>query len=71
MKVSVIVCTHNRCNDLMRTLNSLAAQDYPKSYYEVVVVDNRSTDMTKNGVDEFIRREDVQVNVRYIFEEKI
>ncbi len=56
LKISVVVCTHNRCDDLMRTLDSLASQDYPKSDYEVIVVDNRSTDRTKDVVDEFIRK---------------
>jgi len=71
LNISVIVCTHNRCDNLERTLNSLVSQDCPISDYEVIVIDNRSTDRTKDIVDSFISREDDKVNLRYIFEEKV
>ncbi|MCI0616220.1 glycosyltransferase, partial [bacterium] len=44
-KTSVIVLTRNRVQSLLRTLNSLKNLNYPN--YEVIVVDNDSTDNTK------------------------
>jgi glycosyltransferase involved in cell wall biosynthesis len=43
--VSVVVPTRNRAALLSRLLRALAAQDYPR--YEVVVVDDASTDATR------------------------
>tara|TARA_R110001592_G_scaffold148669_1_gene373816 strand:+ start:4111 stop:5037 length:927 start_codon:yes stop_codon:yes gene_type:complete len=44
--VSVIVPAHNEERYISQCLQSLAAQDYPKYQYEVIVVDNNSTDKT-------------------------
>lgn len=48
--VSVIIPTRNRCNDLMRALESCVAQDYP--HLEVLVYDDASTDDTSKKVKE-------------------
>jgi glucosyl-dolichyl phosphate glucuronosyltransferase len=49
--VSIIVCTYNRCRQLAQTLESIFQQDY--SSYEVIVVDNNSTDETRAVVAKF------------------
>ncbi len=46
MKVSVIVATYNRKDKLPRCLYALENQDYPVKDYEILVVDNGSTDGT-------------------------
>src|SRR5690606_9186584 len=47
--VSVVVATHNRTASLLKTLESLLAQDYPRT--EIIVVDNApSTDETAEAV---------------------
>lgn len=51
--VSVIVCTYNRKNLLKSCLNSIYAQDYPKSNFEVIIVDGGSTDGTAELCEEF------------------
>lgn len=57
MFVTVIVCTYNRCSVLANALNSVAASVLPPSIeWEVLVVDNNSTDQTRKVVDEFCRR---------------
>lgn len=80
MDISAVVCTHNRCELLRQTLQSLMSQDYPISDYEVIVVDNRSTDGTRDVVYNFMKKggdgssnliEEDMAEVRYIFEEKI
>ena len=45
--VSVVVCTYNRIILLKSCLNSIYAQDYPKSNFEVIIVDGGSTDGTE------------------------
>lgn len=45
--VSIIIPTYNRKESLLRTLDSLARQTYPADRYEVIVVDDGSTDGTR------------------------
>src|SRR6266508_1027576 len=49
--VSVIVGTYNRCNVLRGALESLRNQDCAGTEYEVIVVDNNSTDETRTMVE--------------------
>jgi glycosyltransferase involved in cell wall biosynthesis len=44
--MSVVICTHDRAHYLRTALASLARQTFPRDAFEVVVVDNRSTDDT-------------------------
>ncbi len=56
MKVTVILCTYNRCQSLATALSSLAAQVLPESIdWEVIVVDNNSCDQTAQVVEGFCR----------------
>lgn len=50
--VSVIIPTHNTKNALKKTIESLCKQLYPKDKYEVIIVDDGSTDRTKKMVEE-------------------
>lgn len=66
MDASVIVCTYNRADSLQETLQAIKAQELPGGYqWEVVVVDNNSTDRTRVVVEEL--REDWP-GLRYEFE---
>ena len=57
MDISVILCTYNRCESLARALASVAAQDLDRSVlWEVLVVDNNSTDRTPEVVEAFRAR---------------
>ncbi|WP_309043350.1 glycosyltransferase [Marinobacter sediminicola] len=51
--ISVIVPAHNEEQYISHCLKSLAAQDYPKHKYEVIVVDNNSTDQTSEIANNF------------------
>lgn len=44
--ISVVIPTHNRAAVLERTLRAFDAQDYPRRRYELIVVDDGSTDET-------------------------
>jgi glycosyltransferase involved in cell wall biosynthesis len=50
--VSVVIPTYNRRSLLKEALESLLGQEYPRERYEVVVVDNSSTDGTDEMVHE-------------------
>jgi len=65
MILSVIIPTHNRCSLLQAALNSLEMQTLPRSDFEVLVIDNGSTDNTKQVVESAQQR---LGNVRYFYE---
>lgn len=45
--LSVILCTYNRDKYIYNVLKSVAENDYPHSDYEIVLVNNNSTDRTE------------------------
>jgi glucosyl-dolichyl phosphate glucuronosyltransferase len=69
MKISVILCTYNRCQSLAKALDSVAASELPAFVeWEVLVMDNNSKDQTREVVDGFCQR--YPDRFRYIFEAK-
>lgn len=68
LEISAIVCTHNRASYLRKALQSLDRQSLPKSRYEVIVVDNRSADDTRELV---MKRTEEMENLRYVFEPRL
>jgi glycosyltransferase involved in cell wall biosynthesis len=67
MHLSVVIGTYNRAHLLAGTLGALAAQEAPPSLdWEIVVVDNNSTDSTAQAVAAFVPT--TTVPVRYVFE---
>jgi GT2 family glycosyltransferase len=51
--ISVIIPTYNRCEKLLRTLKSLEAQTLSKRRFEVIVIDDGSTDATRQKLAEY------------------
>jgi glucosyl-dolichyl phosphate glucuronosyltransferase len=67
MKVTVILCTYNRSQSLIKALTSVANSIMPDPVaWEVLVVDNNSPDRTREVVEEFCRR--YPQHFRYLFE---
>src|SRR5438309_3069723 len=67
MTVTVVLCTYNRYQNLETALNSVAASVLPEPVqWEVLVVDNNSTDHTRKVVEEFCHR--YPGRFRYLFE---
>lgn len=67
MDATVLICTYNRCESLKATLHSALAQSVPASLeWEVLVVDNNSSDATKDVVHQFTHAHGDRV--RYLFE---
>ena len=56
-KVSVVIPTHNRYEDLKRALDSVARQDYP--CLEIVVVDDASTEDISSAFQPLAQRKDI------------
>lgn len=54
--VSVVVIAKNEEKCILKCLQSLAAQDYPRDCFEVVLVDNNSTDSTSEIARGFISK---------------
>jgi glycosyltransferase involved in cell wall biosynthesis len=65
--VSIVLCTYNRADMLRLALDSLLRLDTHGAFtYEIVLVDNQSTDHTRSVVEELSASADVPVN--YIVE---
>jgi len=64
-RISVVVATRNRASLLAKALAGLEAQQFPMEDFEVVVVDNGSTDDTCDRVSAHMG---AVTNVRYMFE---
>ena len=62
-RISVIVCTYNRSAYLGKTIDSLLDQTIPDEHYEIIIVDNASTDSTASVVKGYSNK-----NIRYIYE---
>ncbi|MBK9713251.1 MAG: glycosyltransferase family 2 protein [Kouleothrix sp.] len=67
-RVSAIICTHNRADFLGKALESLTKQTMRSDDYEVIVVDNASTDQTASVVGAF---RTTLPGLRYVREERL
>jgi glycosyltransferase involved in cell wall biosynthesis len=66
-KISVIVCTYNRCRTLEKALRDIAKQSLPGSVeWEVLIVDNNSSDQTREIAEQFCHQ--YPGRFRYVFE---
>src|SRR3990172_9128856 len=78
VEASIVICTHNRAENLRRALTSVKeaqeAQEAQEAYaleslrWEVIVVDNNSEDHTRSIVEEF--KSGSNLNVVYVFERR-
>ncbi|MFQ6066844.1 MAG: glycosyltransferase [bacterium] len=66
-EVSVIIPTHNQKKILAKTLDYLMVQDYPKDQYEIIVVDDGSTDGTQEMVKSKVGS---KIGFRYLYQEQ-
>ena len=66
LPMSVLICTHNRASQLDGALRSLESQGLAKDSFEVLVVDNASTDATREVFEDCAQRD--KLNLRYVKE---
>lgn len=70
-EISVIIPSFNRAAFLRNNLQSLLNQTFPKDKFEIIVVDNMSTDNSKEVFDEFEQRAlDCGLAARFISEKQ-
>lgn len=69
IRLSLVIATYNRAEQLMVTLSSVAQQSATASLWECVVVDNNSKDNTREQVESF-KKAHPNLNIRYIFEQQ-
>lgn len=69
IRLSLIVATFNRSEQLLTTLLSVAQQSHTAEEWECIVVDNNSKDDTRSVVEKFISEHPTQ-NFRYKFVEE-
>jgi hypothetical protein len=62
--LSAVLCTFNRAELLSRALDSMVAQTLDKSDFEVIVIDDGSSDDTRQVVDSFEHR----LPIRYAYQ---
>jgi glycosyltransferase involved in cell wall biosynthesis len=67
-RISAIICTHNGAKLLQKALESLVRQTLAHEDFEIIVVDNASSDATAQVVEE-MRRENT--NLRYRREDRL
>ena len=65
--ISVILCTYNRDKYIYNVLKSVAENDYPHDQYEIVLVNNNSTDGTENECRRF-QTDYPDIRFRYFLE---
>ncbi|WP_198245572.1 glycosyltransferase [methane-oxidizing endosymbiont of Gigantopelta aegis] len=66
---SIIICSYNRCQNLPDCFSCLEKQVITDPIqWEVLLVDNNSTDNTKQVTEDF--NQSSSLNIRYIFEQK-
>lgn len=67
MRLSVVICTYNRGKYLPMVLDSLKKQQYPFSSFEILLVNNNSTDQTDKIIQEY-QQENPTLPLTYIIE---
>jgi glycosyltransferase involved in cell wall biosynthesis len=65
MRASAVICTLNRRAPLLHAVRSLMRQTFPRDEYEVIVVDNGSTDGSREAIE---RAMEAAANLRYVCE---
>lgn len=65
MQVTVIIPTFNRAEVLRDCLERLIKQDFVKSEFEIIVVDDGSTDATKEAVENITKKSKVTISYLY------
>jgi glycosyltransferase involved in cell wall biosynthesis len=72
IEISVIICTHNRAKYLPKAIQSLLDQPFLPDRYEIIVVDNCSTDSTKTIVEQYAAQEQYAAHtIRYVYEQTL
>lgn len=67
MKASIIIPTLNRSGSLRKAVSSITLQTFPAEQFEIIVVDNGSTDTTHETINALIEN-NLRHRIRYVYE---
>ena len=65
VKVSVLIAARNEEKNIVKLLQSLYNQTFPKELYEVIIVDDHSEDNTRKYIEEFINN-NKDINIKLL-----
>ena len=65
--LSIIICTYNRAKYIYNVLQSITQNDFPADNYEIILINNNSTDYTEEKCKLF-QHDYPQITFRYFFE---
>jgi len=65
-KISIIIPTFNRAVTLKNNLSTFINQNYPKNNFEIIIVDDGSTDNTQEIITNLIK-EKRQIDIKYYY----
>lgn len=67
IKISIVICSYNRADFLESVLNTLTHQTIGYKFFEVIVINNNSTDDTQTVAEDYTLKHDT---FRVVFEKK-
>jgi glycosyltransferase involved in cell wall biosynthesis len=67
-QISLVICTYNRARYLPGSLNSIQFQTLDRKKFQIIIIDNASTDNTADIINNFIK-ENPGLNIKYCYEE--
>ena len=67
LDITVAICTYNRAKLLDETLASMQCISYPSEKWELLVIDNNSSDNTREVTESYAGK---ALSPRWVFEEK-
>ncbi len=65
VKVSVLIAARNEEKNIVKLLQSLYNQNFPKEFYEVIIVDDHSEDNTRKFIEDFINN-NKDINIKLL-----
>lgn len=66
--ISIIIPTFNRCDQLFRTMQSLVRLKTDRELFEIIVIDNGSTDATRETVNNY-QLENKDIDIKYFYDD--
>src|SRR5947207_2185402 len=67
IKISVVIATYNREKYIRQALDALVLQTLPSESFEIIVVNNNSTDRSEEEILAF-RKDHPELNFEYVIE---
>jgi glycosyltransferase involved in cell wall biosynthesis len=61
---SIVVCCFNEEKTIIHNIKSILKIEYPKHLYELIIIDDGSTDQTLNKIKEWIKKNNIDINLK-------